>query len=167
MHKKSLVTAQTDRQYRVVRAAETGDISAIHALLEYYAEMGNLLPRSVDDITANLEYFRVVGEAGDVVGCGALEIFSDTLGEIRSLTVKPEMGGKGIGRLLVTDLIEEARSRKLQRLMALTYSPEFFHRLGFRTVPKDTFPEKVWGICVTCYKFKNCDEIAVLLDLES
>ena len=26
--------------------------------------------------------------------------------------------------------------------MALTYVPEFFHKLGFKTVSKDTLPEK-------------------------
>ena len=26
-------------------------------------------------------------------------------------------------------------------------------------------PEKVWGVCVKCYKFNNCDEIAVLREL--
>ena len=49
--------------------------------------------------------------------------------------------------------------------MALTYVPEFFHKLEFRTVPKESLPEKVWGICVKCYKFNNCDETAVLLEL--
>jgi amino-acid N-acetyltransferase len=50
--------------------------------------------------------------------------------------------------------------------MALTYVPEFFHKLGFRTVPKDMLPEKVWGVCVKCYKYNNCDEIAVLLEVK-
>ncbi len=41
----------------------------------------------------------------------------------------------------------------------------FFHKLGFQTVAMDTLPEKVWGVCVKCYKYNNCDETAVLLEL--
>ena len=62
-------------------------------------------------------------------------------------------------------LLKRARGLGLARVMALTYVPEFFHRLGFVTVPKHSLPEKVWGICVKCYKFHNCDEIAVLKQL--
>ena len=33
------------------------------------------------------------------------------------------------------------------------------------TVAVDTLPEKVWGVCVKCYKYSNCDETAVVLAL--
>ena len=49
--------------------------------------------------------------------------------------------------------------------MALTYVPAFFHKLGFKTVPMETLPEKVWGVCIKCYKYNKCDETAVLLEL--
>ena len=54
----------------------------------------------------------------------------------------------------------------LKRLMALTYVPAFFARLGFEVVSKDDLPEKVWQVCVKCYKFNRCDEIAVMLRLD-
>jgi amino-acid N-acetyltransferase len=97
-----------------------------------------------------------------MAGCGALEVFTADLAEIRSLVVAEASKGTGVGRRLVERLVEDARGRGHRRLMALTYVPGFFHRLGFETVPRNTFPEKVWGICVTCYKFHRCDEIAVL-----
>ena len=78
------------------------------------------------------------------------------------LVVSPDHQQRGLGRLLVEHLVAQARRQGLERLMALTYVPQFFHNLGFVTVPKDSLPEKVWGICVKCYKFYNCDEIAVL-----
>ncbi len=62
-------------------------------------------------------------------------------------------------------IIAEAKSIGLKRLMALTYVPVFFHKLGFRTVPKNTLPEKVWSVCIKWYKFNHCDETAVLLDI--
>ncbi len=145
-----------------IRPADNRDVEPILALLHDYARMGNLLPRSRSEVTANIEWFRVAESGGNVVGCGALEIFTAELAEIRSLVVAEAYKGTGTGRLLVERLIEDARQRGHKRLMALTYSPGFFHRLGFETVAKELFPEKVWGICVTCYKFHRCDEIAVL-----
>ena len=85
---------------------------------------------------------------------------------MRSLAVADEFKNRGLGRMLVKRLMAEAQTIGLRRLMALTYAPEFFHKLGFKTVSKDTLPEKVWGICVKCYKFNNCDETAVLAELK-
>lgn len=153
---------QAPRPALAIRPAGARDVDAILVLLYDYARMGNLLPRSRAEVADNIEWFRVAESGGSVVGCGALEIFTAELAEIRSLVVAEEFKGTGTGRLLVERLIDDARSRGHRRLMALTYSPGFFHRLGFETVDKELFPEKVWGICVSCYKFQRCDEIAVL-----
>lgn len=150
-----------------IRPATTADTGAIIGLLEGYARMGNLLPRTAREVTDNIALFRVAESHDTVVGCGALEIFTPDLAEIRSLVVAESFKATGTGRLLVERLIQDARERGHGRLMALTYVPGFFHRLGFATVPKEMFPEKVWGICVRCYKFYNCDEIAVLKRLDS
>jgi len=148
-----------------VRPAAIGDVPEIHHLLEIYASQGNLLPRTMGELYRHLRDFFVVEIDGRVAACGALEIFTETLGEVRSLVVVDEHKGQGLGRLLVERIIAEARAIGLKRLMALTYVPGFFHKLGFQTVSKDTLPEKVWSVCVKCYKFNHCDEIAVVLDL--
>jgi len=145
-----------------IRPATAEDVPGILALLEEYARMGNLLPRTRREVLDSIELFRVAESDGAVVACGALEIFTADLAEIRSLVVAEDFKATGTGRRLVERLIEDARERGHGRLMALTYVPGFFHRMGFETVPKEMFPEKVWGICVRCYKFNNCDEIAVL-----
>lgn len=149
----------------VLRAAAIGDVPTIHQLLEGYAKQGNLLPRTPNELYRHLRDFFVVEAGGKLAGCSALELFTEELGEVRSLVVIDEFKGRGFGKLLVERVIEEARRIGLKRLMALTYVPTFFHKLGFKTVPKEALPEKVWGVCVTCYKFNNCDEIAVLLEL--
>ena len=148
----------------MIRAAAIADVPAIYALLDIYAQMGNLLPRSQHDLYRHLRDFFVIDIDGKMAACGALEIFTEDLGEVRSLVVADAYKGKGLGRLLVARIIQEAWQLGLSRLMALTYVPEFFHHLGFKTVAKDTLPEKVWGICIKCYKYNNCDEIAVLLE---
>jgi len=148
----------------VIRAAAIGDVPEIHHLLEIYAQQGNLLTRSMSELYRHLRDFFVVDTNGHVAGCAALEIFTDNLGEVRSLVVADEYKGKGLGKLLVERVAAEARAIGLKRLMALTYVPTFFHKLGFVTVPKETLPEKVWTVCVKCYKYNHCDETAVLLE---
>lgn len=148
-----------------VVSANSDDVASIQKLLNHYAAMGDLLPRTKTDIIANLEHFRVIKRSGDVIACGSLEHFTDELAEVRSLMVSADIKRGGLGRKIVEDLIDTAKARGVGRVMALTYVPKFFHKLGFITVNKDIFPEKIWGICVNCYKFDNCDEIAVLLKL--
>lgn len=161
----SLNHSQDDAASDQVRPANTEDVGGIQALLNHYAAMGDLLPRTKNDIISNIEHFRVIERDGEIIACGSLENFTKELAEVRSLMVNENIKGAGLGRKIVTTLIDMAYARGVERLMALTYVPHFFHKLGFETVDKNTFPEKVWGICVNCYKFENCDEIAVLKKL--
>ena len=165
----------------IATAATLKDSTQIAALLLHYSKMGNLLPRTKEDVEKHINNFYIIrdvnsdsninpnkintDEEKSIIACGALEHFSDELAEIRSLVVNPEQHGKGLGRILVERLSELAKERKVSRLMALTYSVGFFEKLNFHVVDKSIFPEKIWGVCINCYKFKNCDETAVLLNL--
>ncbi len=148
-----------------VRPARISDVPFIHHFLDIYAAKGNLLPRTMNEIYRHLRDFFVIDIGEQVAAVGALEIFTEDLGEVRSLVVAEEFERHGLGRLMVQRIIAEARQLGLRRLMALTYVPAFFHKLGFVTVPMDTLPEKVWNVCVKCYKYNQCDEVAVLLNL--
>lgn len=154
-----------DRSEVFCEIASLDDVAAIQKLLSHYSAMGDLLPRTKTDIVNNIEHFRVIKLDNTIIACGSLENFTDELAEIRSLMVDKSMKKSGLGKVIVKELIELATSRGVKRVMALTYVPEFFHKMGFETVNKNIFPEKVWGICVNCYKFNNCDEIAVLKNL--
>lgn len=149
----------------IIRPAAITDVLQIHDLLDTYANMGNVLPRPFSELYRHLRDFFVIELEGKIVACGALEIFTENLGEVRSLVVAEDHKNQGLGRRLVARIVDEARQIGLRRVMALTYVPQFFHNMGFRTVAKETLPEKVWGICVKCYKFNHCDETAVLLEL--
>lgn len=154
-----------DQVNAIVRPAAITDVPEIHELLDSYARMGNVLPRPFNELYRHLRDFFVVEVDRRIVACAALEIFTETLGEVRSLVVAEQYLKHGFGRQLVERVLEEARQIGLRKIMALTYVPGFFHKLGFKTVSKDTLPEKVWGICVKCYKFNNCDEEAVVREL--
>ncbi len=151
-----------------VRKAREADIPAIHALLKIYSDRKIVLPRSEADILHYLANFTVAEEAGKLVGCVAVRDFGNNLLEVRSLAVLPEKQGAGIGRAMVQACIERLRGeRPFFRLFALTYQEGFFHRLGFRTVTREHFPEKIWSDCKACPKHDCCDEIAVLFASDS
>ena len=95
---------------RVV-AAKVEDVASIQNLLNHYAAMGDLLPRTKSDIIANLEHFRVIKRSGKVIACGSLEHFTKELAEVRSLMVAADIKGSGLGRKIVQELIDTAKQR--------------------------------------------------------
>jgi amino-acid N-acetyltransferase len=141
----------------------------MHALINGFAAKGLMLAKSRRQLYQNIRDFWVaeeVGEAGErtVVGCGALHIIWGDLGEIRSLAVDERHQSNGVGRRLGEALLREAGMLQLPRVFVLTYQKPYFERLGFRLVDKSTMPHKVWGECMDCPKFPNCDELAMIKD---
>jgi amino-acid N-acetyltransferase len=149
----------------MVRAAKVSDAEAICALVNYHAERGRMLHRSLESVYDSLRDFLVCHEDGQLVGCVALSVSWQDLGEIRSLAVAAGHEGQGIGRRLIAQAIEDAGNLGLKHLFALTYEPDFFAKLAFRVVDKETLPTKVWRDCIHCPKADACDEIAMVLDL--
>lgn len=147
------------------RAASLDDVRPIYQILKHYSDRGLLLPRPESDIYQSIREFIVIEQQDQIVACCALQIFTRQLGEVRSLAVTPEFAGFGLGTQLVKKIEEEANQLGLSRLMALTYEVRFFARLGYSVVEMSVLPEKVWGACINCHKFRNCDEIAVLKQL--
>lgn len=150
-----------------IRRARLDDVDGIHALLQGFSDREVLLPRSRSDLYASLREFRVAEAGGEVIACAALQIFTADLGEVRSLAVASSRAGGGIGRRLVSCIEDDARALGLRRIMALTTTAEFFHKLDYRTVAMRELPEKVWGVCINCPKFLRCDETAVLKHLSA
>ena len=149
----------------MIRAATIHDVPRIQQIINSHAELGKMLFKSFGQLYEDLRDFGVYEQEGRVVGCAALTIIWADLAEVRSLAVDETCRGRGIGRRLVEWTIDEARRLQIARLMALTYEQAFFERLGFRVVPKETLPLKVWSDCVRCPKKEGCDEIAVVRDL--
>lgn len=161
------VTGHRDAPEVTVRPATLDDIAAIDRLLKDYATKGKLLSRPETDLYQSLREFVVVTIDQQVIGCAALQIFTRQLGEIRSLAVQSTHAGMGLGSKLVQSLEKDALRLGLWRLMALTYEVRFFEKLGYGVVEMKVLPEKVWGACINCPKFRNCDEIAVLKHLQT
>ena len=150
----------------MIRPATVNDIETIQKTLEYYADKGLLLPRSLNDLYDNLRDFIVLQEEDEILGVGSLHVCWEDLGEIRSLAVLPAHTRQGIGCRLVEVCENEARKLGLKRVFTLTYQEKFFAGLGYQTIDKSELPHKVWGECLKCIKFPNCDEIAMIKNLK-
>lgn len=153
----------------MLRKAKIRDVKEIHGILSLYAQGGLLLGRSLSDLYDKIRDFFVATDSssGAVVGTCSLHICWEDIAEIRSLAVKEETKGTGIGTALAKVCLEEAKVLGIKKVFVLTYVPEFFKKLGFQSVDKSVLPHKVWGDCVKCVKFPDCDEEAMILEINA
>jgi len=144
------------------RPARLADVPAMHALIAYWAERKLLLPRALGELYESIRDFLIAeAEVGGLVGCAALHIDTERIAEVKALAVAEAAHGRGVGRQLVEACCAEAAKLGLERVFCLTYQIEFFTKLGFTKVDRSRLPEKVWGECVRCHRFLDCDEVAM------
>lgn len=146
------------------RQARPSDARAILQLIHFYSAKGLMLPRSFAQVIEKIRDFTVAVEGANdaaVKGVVALHVVGEDLAEVRSLAVEETLRGKGIGRKLLEQSLEDAKELRLQKVFTLTYQTDFFKKSGFSQVEKLTLPQKIWGDCVHCAKFSDCDEIAM------
>ena len=151
----------------MIRKAQIKDIKAIHSLLQQYGSKGQLLPRPLSKLYDHIRDFLVCvdGPAETVLGCCALQICWEDIAEIRSLAVHPLHQKKKIGAKLTAAALAEAQTFKVAKVFVLTYQPEFFKNHGFSRIEISELPLKIWGDCLSCVKFPDCDEIAMMKEL--
>jgi len=136
-------------------------------LIKLYADRGRILPRSLSDLYDHLRDIFVFVKSRKVIGVCALHICWEDLAEIRSLVVREDARNKGIGLKLVKACLGESRALGVKRVFALTYEPEFFGILGFEKVDKAVLPHKIWTDCLKCVKFPDCDEEAMVKEMDT
>lgn len=145
-----------------LRPARLGDVPAHTLINAWRAGKRVMLARSQSELFETIRDFQVAeAEVGGVVGCTALHIDTATFGEIKSLAIAEAVQGRGIGGKLVRACIDEAARIGLERVFCLTYQVDFFAHLGFVKVDRSRLPEKVWGECIRCHRFLDCDETAM------
>ena len=146
-----------------VRQATGADAPAIHQLIVENLQSGHLLPRSLTDVTARASRFTVVvGGSGAVLACGELAPLNASVAEVRSLVVREDARGQGLGHVIVNELRRRARAGRYRTLCAFTHDPRFFVRFGFSIVPHTWLPEKVAADCWSCPLFQKCGQYAVV-----
>ena len=148
-----------------VRKANIEDVIRIQELINTVAKLGQVLPRSLNEIYENLRDFVVFEEKGALYGCCALHITWQNLAEVRSLVVHESKQGQGIGHKLIDFCINEAGQLKIKKIFLLTEKPEFFKKFNFKQIEKSQLPHKIWNECVCCIKFPECNEVAMLKEI--
>jgi len=165
--RQALRRAGTDtKEVGMIRKAKLKDVKDIQRLIKLYSTRGDILPRSLSELYDHLRDFFVSVRNHKVVGICSLHICWDDLAEIRSLAVQEEARNKGMGGKLVEACLKESEELGAKRVFALTYQPEFFEKMGFKRVDKTVLPHKIWTDCLKCVKFPDCDEVAVVKELD-
>jgi arsenite methyltransferase len=121
-----------------VEPASTADREAIEALL---ARLG--LPTA--GLAEHLASALVAREGGEVVGCVALELYGEAA-LLRSLAVRPDRQGAGLGTRLTEAALDRARREGVRELYLLTETADgFFRRFGFAPVARHDVAPAVHG----------------------
>ncbi len=150
----------------VIRKARMADARPLHALLNYFAERRELLPRSLSEVYENLQQFFVVVDGKKVVGSCAVYVTWDRLAEVKGLAVAPDYQSRGWGKKLLKTAIQEAKRLGVETLFTLTIREGLFKKFGFKRTKKSELPHKVWTECVRCPYFpESCIETSLTLNL--
>lgn len=122
-----------------VRQARTVDVRGIHALVEPLVQERILLGKELVVFFESVQEFSVAidDDSGEVIGCGALHVLWEDLGEVRTLAVQERWRGTGVGHEIYERLEQQARELGLRRLFCLTFETEFFGRHGFVSIGEE------------------------------
>ncbi|MGO1508524.1 MAG: amino-acid N-acetyltransferase [Microbacterium sp.] len=128
-----------------VRPARSADITGIHHLLAPLVDRRILLGKDLVVLYGAVQEFVVAEIDGQLVGCGALHVMWEDLGEIRTLIVRDDWLRHGVGRAIVEQLEVRARELGLTRLFCLTFEVDFFTRRGFAPIGEQIVDPDVYS----------------------
>ena len=145
-----------------VRPAKTADIGAIADLCGPLIQASVLLGKERVELYESVQEFLVAEDAsGAVIGCGALHVMWEDLGEVRTLAIEESRQGQGIGKMILESLLERASDIGLKRIFCLTFEVDFFGKFGFESISETPVEPEVYAEMV-----RSHDEgIAEFLDL--
>ena len=148
----------------VIRRARTGDVRAIAALVTGNVASGRLLGKATVTLYEDIQEFWVAADmpGGDVVGCGALHVMWEDLAEIRTVAVRADRQGKGLGHRLVEALLGSASELGVARVFVLTFAVDFFARHGFAELHGTPVSPEVYAELLRSYD----EGVAEFLDLD-
>lgn len=130
---------QLEIQMRVksdIVIAGSSDLDSIKALLDSYH-----LP--TEDIgTSGIEFY-LIKIREEIKACAGVESFEET-GLLRSVAVKGDLKGKGIGSELISKVLVESKAKNIKTMYLLTETAEFFFsRIGFIRSDRSKAPESI------------------------
>jgi amino-acid N-acetyltransferase len=147
-----------------IRRARTSDVAAVRRLLDGYVGERILLGKPTVTLYEDIQEFWVAERDADaeVVACGALHVMWEDLAEVRTLAVRPELRGKGVGHQLLAKLLQTARWLGVRRIFCLTFEVDFFAKHGFVEIGETPVDGDVYSELLRSYD----EGVAEFLDLE-
>lgn len=145
-----------------IRPARTSDVRRIRTLVDLYSQRRILLSKATVTLFEDVPDFLVAETDDQVVGCGAMHVIWEDLGELRTLAVDPAATGQGVGSALVAALLGRARDLGVARVFCLTFETGFFLRNGFVEIEGAPVTADVYAQLLQSYD----EGVAELLDLE-
>ena len=149
----------------MLRNAHVDDVEEMNRLINQFAKKDLMLPRPLSELYEKIRDYYVYIEDESIKGCAALHVFWKDLAEIKSVAVDENFQKNGIGKELVQKCFEDGKRLGINRLFVLTYIPEFFEHMGFKRIDKELLPHKIWSECVKCYKFPDCGEVPLMIEI--
>ena len=146
-----------------IRPARTSDVKAIRELVDSYAAPGQMLSKETVTLYESVQEFVVAEVDGKVVGCGALHVLWEDLAEVRTVAVATNQQKKGIGHLILNEIIRRAKEVGVERIFCLTFQTEFFGSIGFKVIEGTPVEPDVYAQLLRSYDAG----VAEFLDLES
>ena len=147
-----------------LRPARTQDVHGIRELVRPLAERRVLLQKEAVAFYEAIQEFVVAEDAdGRLAGFGALHVMWQDIAEVRTLAVADGFQGRGVGHLLLEELLDRARRVGVSRVFCLTFEVEFFRRHGFEVMADQSAVDPE----VYAELLRSTDEgVAEFLDLE-
>ena len=145
-----------------LRPARTADVEFIRSLIGQYAPERRMLRKEIITLYEDIQEFVIAEIGGKPVGYGALHVLWEDLAEVRSVAVIPELKRTGVGRAVVSHLLNRAQQLGIRRVFCLTFEVDFFASFGF--LPTDG-PIVDHDIYVQMLKSED-EGVAEFLDLE-
>lgn len=128
-----------------VRAARTSDVTHIQRLVEPLVNERILLGKDSVVFYGAIQEFRIAADPiGEPIGCGAVHVMWEDLGEVRTLAVSSDWLRRGVGHALLDQLEADARALGLSRLFCLTFEVDFFRSHGFEPMGEEVMDPKVY-----------------------
>jgi amino-acid N-acetyltransferase len=125
-----------------IRPMVLADVPEVLRLMQPLVEEGVLVRRTSADLEERMEDYAIYDVDGTVHGCAALHVFPDRQGEIAGVVVDETYKNLGIGKRMVSYLIERATAMKLKAVFVLTtQTSDWFSQLGFTEANVDDLPE--------------------------
>jgi amino-acid N-acetyltransferase len=147
----------------VIRAAKTTDVKKIRAIVDTYAVERKLLSKETVTLFESVQEFVVAEVDGEVVGCGALHVLWEDIAEVRTVAVVEQMHGKGVGHLILENILARAKEVGVKKVFCLTFETKFFGSHGFKEIQGSPVEPEIYTQLLRSYD----EGIAEFLDLES